>query len=56
MAIGWKVIFSFGFEFKHCMYAMMWLKMCRELIKHKEDNDKDLMGYLIMKVREDNRE
>lgn len=38
------------------MYAMMWLKMCRELIKHKEDNDKDLMGYLIMKVREDNRE
>jgi hypothetical protein len=52
---GWEIIFSFGFSYKTYCYAMMWLKMCREMTNHKEDNDRDLLGYLLMKVKEDEK-
>lgn len=56
VAKGWEVIFASGFGYKNCMFAMMWLKMCRELVKHKEDNGLDTLAYLLMKLRNDDEQ
>lgn len=56
VAKGWEVIFSKGFGYKNCMFAMVWLKMCRELVIHKEDNGVDALAYMLMKLRDDDEQ
>lgn len=56
VAKGWEVIFADGVDYNKCMFAMMWLKMCRELVKHKEDNGVDTLAYLLMKLRSDDEQ
>lgn len=45
VAVGWGVIFLDGVTAEKIPLAMIWLKMVRELNKHKRDNLVDIAGY-----------
>ena len=48
IAQGWEVIFDDGhFTEERIALAMVWLKICRQLQQHKQDNLIDAIGYLL---------
>lgn len=48
IAAGWEVIFDEGtYTEEHIALAMIWLKICRQLQHHKQDNLIDIIGYTL---------
>ena len=45
IAKGWSEIFDIEVTPEQVALAMTWLKICRELNKHQEDNLVDIAGY-----------
>lgn len=49
--VGWSVIFGVPLDYTQVCYAMVWLKMCRELAgggREDEENNIDGVGYFAV--------
>lgn len=45
---GWSALFGCDISPRQVALAMVWLKVCREDFRHKEDNIVDLIGYALL--------
>lgn len=48
IAKGWSVLFGIDITGKQVLQAMVWFKLVRENHKHKDDNNIDMVGYIIL--------